>query len=66
MPDRVDSGLYYLIILYVFFHFLPDSGMFCYYFCNAIMYILQLNAHCQISAPHYSELISYLGGETFK
>lgn len=40
--------------------------MFCYYFCNAIMYILQLNAHCQISAPHYSELISHLRGESFK
>lgn len=63
MSDRVDSGLYYLIILYgfvfFFFHFLSDSGMFLIYYCNAILYILCLNAHCQIIAPHYSELGSY-------
>lgn len=42
-----------------FFHFLPDSGMFCLCFCNAIIYIIQLNEHCQIIAPYYSKLGTY-------
>lgn len=59
--DALQSRLWTVLFNHTlcFFHFLPDSGMFCFYFCNAIMYILQHNAHCQIIAPHYSELATY-------